>query len=68
MAFTLVILASLVIIPFLTYYTTSSVFFRRINSKTVKKKPPTIPYFVPGLFHTFSFAQLGAQKYFAELM
>ncbi|KAF9692788.1 hypothetical protein EKO04_009166 [Ascochyta lentis] len=68
MASTLIILASLVIFPFLTYYATSSLFFRRADSTTFGKKPPTIPYFVPGLFHASGFAQLGARKYFAELI
>ncbi|UPX17443.1 uncharacterized protein EKO05_0007796 [Ascochyta rabiei] len=68
MASALLILASLVIFPFLTYYATSSLFFRRSNSTAAGKKPPTIPYFVPGLFHAVGFAQLGARKYFAELI
>ncbi|KAF1927586.1 uncharacterized protein M421DRAFT_64809 [Didymella exigua CBS 183.55] len=68
MSFTLLVVASIVILPFLTYYTTSTLFIRRSNSKLTGKEPPTIPYFVPGLFSAAAFAQLGARRYFAELI
>ncbi|KAF1359708.1 cytochrome P450 [Lizonia empirigonia] len=68
MASALIILAFVVVFPFLTYYATSTLFFRKVNSTSVAKRPPTIPYFIPGLFHAASFAQLGARKYFAELI
>ncbi|KAF2628478.1 cytochrome P450 [Macroventuria anomochaeta] len=68
MAPTLIIVASIIIFPFLTYYATSSLFFRRANNNSTGKAPPTIPYFIPGLFHAVSFTQSGARKYFAELI
>jgi hypothetical protein len=68
MSSTLLLVASLIVFPFLTYYATSSLFFRRANDKSGGKEPPTIPYFIPGVFNTAGFAQLGARKYFAELM
>lgn len=68
MSSTLLIVASLIVFPFLTYYATSTSFFRRANDKSDGKKPPTIPYFIPGVFNAAGFAQLGARKYFAELM
>jgi hypothetical protein len=68
MAPILTIVASIIVLPFLTYYATSTLFFRSANSSSTGKTPPTVPYFIPGLFHAISFSQLGARKYFAELM
>ena len=68
MALILLVVASMVILPFLTYYVTSALFFRKANNKPIDKDPPTIPYFISGVFHTFGFAQLGARKYFAQAM
>lgn len=68
MAPVLIIGAFVVVLPFLTYYVTSLLFFRQSKSKATQKRPPTIPYFIPGLFNALGFAQSGARKYFAELM
>jgi hypothetical protein len=59
---------AVVVLPFLTYYITSAAFFRRANTRGAGKRPPTVPYFVPGLFHATGIVSLGPQKYFAELM
>jgi hypothetical protein len=59
---------AVVVLPFLTYYITSTAFFRRANNRGPGKKPPTVPYFVPGLFHATGIVSLGPRKYFAELM
>jgi hypothetical protein len=59
---------ALIISPFITYYITTLLFYRRIRSLATRKVPPTVPYFAPGLFHAFSLATFGPQKYFAELM
>jgi hypothetical protein len=59
---------ALIIFPFLTYYITTLLFYRRARSLAKNKVPPTIPYFAPGLFHAFSLASFGPQKYLAELM
>jgi hypothetical protein len=59
---------TLIISPFITYYITTSLFYRRARSPASKKVPPTVPYFAPGLFHAFSLASFGPPKYFAELV
>jgi hypothetical protein len=63
----LAIVAAL-ISPFLTYYVTSTLFFRKANSKDTGKQPPTVPYLLPGLFSAGGLARSGARKYFAELL
>jgi len=64
----LLVVAFVVISPFLTYYVTSTLFSRRSNSTTTSKEAPSIPYFIPGVFHAAVLARTGAPKYFAELM
>ncbi|KAJ8112823.1 hypothetical protein OPT61_g4897 [Boeremia exigua] len=64
----LLTIAFAVILPFLTYYVTSALFFRKANSTAINKEPPTIPYFVPGLFNAANFGRSGARTYFAELI
>ncbi|KAF3009741.1 hypothetical protein E8E13_009311 [Curvularia kusanoi] len=49
----LLIIGAIVISPILTYYITSSLFFRTANSKAANKHPPTIPYLVPELFKEY---------------
>ncbi|KAF2686921.1 cytochrome P450 [Lentithecium fluviatile CBS 122367] len=41
----------LVIFPILTYYLSTTLFFRKINRKGSKKAPPTVPYWIPGVYH-----------------
>jgi hypothetical protein len=57
-----------IISPFLTYYITTSLFYKKARSSATKKAPPTVPYCVPGIFHAFSLASIGPQKYFAWLV
>jgi hypothetical protein len=64
----LVGIVALVLLPVVTYYLTSALFHRRILSKSRNKVPPTVPYQVPGVFHAFSLATVGPQKYLAQLM
>ncbi|KAH6625376.1 hypothetical protein C7974DRAFT_200478 [Boeremia exigua] len=68
MAVVLFVIAAVVILPFLTYYVTSALFFRTANSTIDGKKPATVPYFIPAVFHSFGFLHWGAPKYFAELI
>ncbi|KAH7068193.1 cytochrome P450 [Paraphoma chrysanthemicola] len=60
--------AALIVLPFFTYYVTTLLFYRRVRSNECKKTPPTIPYYVPGIFHAFSLASTGPQEYIAQLM
>ncbi|OSS43390.1 hypothetical protein B5807_12008 [Epicoccum nigrum] len=60
-------IVAILISPFLTYYVTSTLFFRTANNKTTSKRPPTVPYLLPGLFSAGGLARSGARKYFAEL-
>ncbi|KAF1945985.1 cytochrome P450 [Clathrospora elynae] len=64
----LLIALLLVIIPILTYYASRALFYQNANNKALGKRPPTIPYLVPGIFHTFSLAYEGPQKCFATLI
>lgn len=64
----LIAVFALFILPFLTYYLSTLSFYRKANSKVTGKRPPTIPYFIPGVFHAFTLAYEGPQKYFATLM
>ncbi|KAF1918443.1 putative cytochrome-like protein P450 [Ampelomyces quisqualis] len=64
----LAIILTLIIVPVATYYGSRSSFQRRTRGKRVGKVPPTIPYYVPGIFHAFSLASIGPQKYFAQLL
>jgi len=57
----------LIIIPVLTY-NVSKARFDRSSQSTALQRPPTVPYLVPGVFHAFSLAFDGPQKYFATLM
>ncbi|KAH7092141.1 cytochrome P450 [Paraphoma chrysanthemicola] len=60
--------AALIVLPFFTYYVTTLLFYRRVRSNECKKTPPTIPFYVPGVFHAFSLATSGPQEYIAQLM
>jgi hypothetical protein len=64
----LLIAILLVAIPALTYYVSSTFFYRAVNSSASKSKPPTIPYLLPGVFHAFNVAYDGPQKFFATLL
>ena len=57
-----------VVSPFLVYYISTQLFYRTTNSKALGKRPPTIPYFIPAVFHTFTLAYEGAQTFFASAM
>ncbi|CBX98775.1 similar to putative cytochrome P450 [Plenodomus lingam JN3] len=64
----LLFLSCLILFPFLTYYISTLLFYRQVNSKASRKTPPTIPYLFAGIFHAFSLAYEGPQKYFATLL
>lgn len=64
----LLIICTLFAFPFAIYYITLSLFQRRVRSDTSGKSPPTVPYYIPGVFHAFSLAYTGPQKYFAQLL
>jgi hypothetical protein len=58
----------LIVAPALIYYICTTRFYRKANSEALGKRPPTIPYLVPGVSHAFSLAYDGPQKYFAKLL
>lgn len=58
----------LVLGPLLVFYITTLLFWRRTRSKVRSKTPPTIPYFVPGIYHAFGLATTGPEKYFAQVL
>ncbi|KAH7386034.1 cytochrome P450 [Pyrenochaeta sp. MPI-SDFR-AT-0127] len=58
----------LITLPFFTYYVSTQLFYRKANRASPGKRPPTIPYFIPGAFHAFTLAYEGPQKYFATLI
>jgi hypothetical protein len=62
------IVAALVVVPFVTYYLSLSLFQRKIRGNATEKTPPTIPFYFPGVFHAFGLAYVGPQKYFAYLL
>ncbi|CAO2651892.1 Nn.00g001750.m01.CDS01 [Neocucurbitaria sp. VM-36] len=64
----LIVILPLIISPFLTYYISTVLFYRKANSKASGKTPPTVPFFIPGIFHAFTLAYEGPQRYFAALM
>ncbi|KAF2851767.1 putative cytochrome-like protein P450 [Plenodomus tracheiphilus IPT5] len=64
----LLFLSSFILFPFLTYYVSTLLFYRQVNSKASRKTPPIVPYLFPGIFHAFSLAYEGPQKYFASLL
>jgi hypothetical protein len=64
----LLVAVLLIIIPALTYYVSTTLFYQNAKSTSPGKRPPTIPYLVPGAFHAFSIAYDGPQKFFARLL
>jgi hypothetical protein len=64
----LLIIVLLIVAPALTYYVSTTLFYQNAKSTTLGKRPPTIPYLVPGAFHAFSLAYDGPQKYFGRLL
>jgi hypothetical protein len=64
----LLIVVLLIAIPVLTYYVSSTRFYRVTNDPVSRRKPPTIPYLLPGVFHTLNIAYDGPQKFFATLL
>ncbi|KAF1849405.1 cytochrome P450 [Cucurbitaria berberidis CBS 394.84] len=64
----LLAIATLIIVPFLTFFLSTTLFYRKTKNKFPGQTPPTTPYFVPGVFHAFSLAYFGPQKYFAALI
>lgn len=65
---TVLIFSGLIIFPFLTCYIATILFYRKARSTARGKIPPSIPYYVPGIFHAFGLASIGPQKYFAQIM
>ncbi|CAA9961296.1 Cytochrome P450 [Pyrenophora teres f. maculata] len=63
----LLIVFLLIIVPICTY-NVSKARFDRSSQSTALQRPPTVPYLVPGVFHAFSLAFDGPQKYFATLI
>ena len=61
------LIISTVLFPYITYQLTTILFYRTVRSKAILKTPPTIPYWVPGLFHTIGLA-FGGSAYFGKLM
>jgi hypothetical protein len=59
---------AVVIIPFLTYQLTLFLFHRTARSDAPLKTPPTIPYWVPGIFHGVGLTLSGPSAYFGKLM
>jgi hypothetical protein len=53
---------------FLIHYATALLFSQTIRSKLRSKTPPTVPYYLPGIYHAFSLAKTGPQKFFAQVM
>ena len=68
LAMLILLAVALIVIPALTYYGTTALFFQASKDVATGKTPPTIPYLVPGVFHTFSIAFEGAPKFFARLL
>lgn len=68
LAMLILLAVALIVIPALTYYGTTALFFQTSKDVATGKTPPTIPYLVPGVFHTFSIAFEGAPKLFARLL
>jgi hypothetical protein len=64
----LLLAVAVIVFPALTYYLTTALFFKSSKNAATGKTPPTIPYLIPGVFHTFSIAAEGPQKYFARLL
>jgi len=58
---------AIIVFPFLTYQLTSFLFYRTARSNGPLKTPPTIPYWVPGIFHGVGLA-FGPPVYFGKLM
>ncbi|PSN66246.1 putative cytochrome-like protein P450 [Corynespora cassiicola Philippines] len=63
----ILIIAFFIIFPFLTSNISTAIFFRTVRSRRLNKKPPTLPYWVPILYHALGFAT-GAPANFAKLM
>ncbi|KAL1798301.1 hypothetical protein ACET3X_002338 [Alternaria dauci] len=58
----------LIVAPALTYYVSTTLFYQNAKTTASGSRPPTIPYLFPGVFHAFSLAYDGPQKYFARLL
>lgn len=58
----------LIVTPALTYYVSTTLFYQNAKHTASGSRPPTIPYLFPGVFHAFSIAYDGPQKYFARLL
>ncbi|KAF2710181.1 putative cytochrome-like protein P450 [Pleomassaria siparia CBS 279.74] len=57
----------IVAFPILTFQITSYLFFRTARSSSSLKTPPTIPYWIPGIFHGVGLA-FGTPAYFGKLI
>lgn len=51
----------------LVHYTSTVRFYRTLSSDTLEKRPPTVPYQIPGIFHAFGLLS-GAPAFFAKSM
>ncbi|RYN39106.1 hypothetical protein AA0112_g3732 [Alternaria arborescens] len=58
----------LIVTSALTYYVSTTLFYQNAKHTASGSRPPTIPYLFPGVFHAFSIAYDGPQKYFARLL
>jgi hypothetical protein len=63
----LLFIISLVLIPWATHQFSTFSFYRTAQSSALGKRPPTIPYWVPGIFHGFSVITQGPPAFFASL-
>lgn len=64
----LLILASFVVIPYLTHQLSIFLFYRTARSPVNGKRPPIIPYWIPGVYHAFSILAQGPPAFFANAM
>ncbi|KAH7132575.1 putative cytochrome-like protein P450 [Dendryphion nanum] len=62
----LLIFVTIILLPFITNYLSTSSFYRRANNKTPNKQPPVIPYWIPGIFHGFGVFTQGTSAFFAN--
>lgn len=61
------ILLAFILTPFLTHYITTFFFRQQSKNRNPSRKPPTIPYWVPGLYHALGLLSKPS-TYFALLI
>jgi hypothetical protein len=64
----LIILVTLIIVPFLTYFISTTLFYRTARSHSALRRPPTVPYWVPGIYHGFSLLSRSPSIFFKRAM